>query len=56
MINRHRVQMAIRLIQTEPEAKLFLIAERCGFSSAASMTKAFKQMGKESPSAYKPKQ
>ena len=55
MINRHRVQMAIRLIQTEPEAKLFLIAERCGFSSAASMTKAFKQMGKESPSAYRPK-
>ena len=56
MVNRHRVDMAIREIQKDPEAKLFLIAERCGFSSAASMTKAFKQMGKDSPSAYKPRQ
>ena len=56
MINRHRVDMAIRLIQEDPEVKLFLIAERCGFSSAASMTKAFKQMGKDAPSSYKPKQ
>lgn len=55
MVNRHRVDMAIDIIREEPEAKLFLVAERCGFSSAASMTKAFRQMGKASPSSYKPK-
>ena len=56
MVNRYRVNLAIQIIGQEPEAKLFLVAERCGFSSAASMTKAFKQMGKSSPSLYKPKQ
>ena len=53
MICQHRVRHAISLITAKPEERLLVIAEECGFSSPASMTKAFKQLGKQSPSAYR---
>ena len=53
MICQHRVRHAISLITTRPDERLLVIAEECGFSSPASMTKAFKQLGKQSPSAYR---
>ena len=53
MICQHRVRHAISLITARPDERLLVIAEECGFSSPASMTKAFKQLGKESPSAYR---
>lgn len=51
MINRHRVELAVELINQHSDMKLLDIAEQCGFSSQASMNKAFKQVGKPSPSA-----
>lgn len=53
MICQHRVRHAISLITARPDERLLVIAEQCGFSSPASMTKAFKQLGKQSPSAYR---
>ena len=53
MICQHRVRYAISLIHQNPNEKLLSIADQCGFSSPASMTKAFKSQGKETPSAYK---
>ena len=53
MISQHRVRHAISLIHQHPDARLADIAERCGFSSQASMTKAFKAQGKETPSTYR---
>ncbi|MBQ6916425.1 MAG: AraC family transcriptional regulator, partial [Prevotella sp.] len=53
MICQHRVRHAISLITAKPDERLLVIAEECGFSSPASMTKAFKQLGKQSPSAYR---
>ena len=53
MISQHRVRHAISLIHQNPEERLANIAERCGFSSQASMTKAFKAQGKETPSSYR---
>ena len=55
MICQHRVRHAIALINNHPDEKLLLIAERCGFTSSASMAKAFKQQGKQSPSSYRKK-
>ena len=46
MISQHRVHQ-------HPDSRLADIAEQCGFSSQASMTKAFKSQGKESPSTYR---
>ena len=53
MISQHRVRHAISLIHQHPDERLADIAERCGFSSQASMTKAFKAQGKETPSTYR---
>lgn len=53
MICQHRVRHAISLIYQYPDEKLLIIAEKCGFSSSASMTKAFKAQGKEPPSRYR---
>ena len=53
MICQHRVRHAISLIHQNPDEKLLSIADLCGFSSQASMTKAFKSQGKETPSAYR---
>lgn len=53
MICQHRVNHAIRLIKQQPDEKLLVIADQCGFSSSSSMTKAFKQQGKEPPSKYR---
>ena len=53
MICQHRVRYAISLITAHPDERLLVISEQCGFSSPASMTKAFKQLGKQSPSAYR---
>lgn len=53
MICQHRVRHAISLIHQRPEARLAEIAEECGFSSPASMAKAFKSQGKEPPSRYR---
>lgn len=53
MICQHRVRHAIALIHNNPNEKLIVIAEQCGFSSASSMTKAFKQQGKKLPSHYR---
>ena len=50
MICQHRVRHAIALIHQHPDEKLHVIAARCGFTSPASMTKAFKQQGKDAPS------
>ena len=53
MICQHRVRHAISLIHQRPNELLHIIAEECGFSSQASMSKAFKSQGKDSPSKYK---
>ena len=53
MISQHRVRHAISLIHQHPDERLADIADRCGFSSQASMTKAFKAQGKETPSSYR---
>jgi len=51
MISQHRVRYAISLIHQHPDRRLADIAEQCGFSSQASMTKAFKTQGKGTPSS-----
>ena len=53
MICQHRVRHAISLIHQHPDARLADISDRCGFSSPASMSKAFKSQGKEPPSSYR---
>ena len=53
MISQHRVRHAISLIHQHSDERLADIAEQCGFSSQASMTKAFKAQGKETPSTYR---
>ena len=53
MICQHRVRYAISLIHQHPEERLSDISDRCGFSSPASMSKAFKAQGKEPPSRYR---
>ena len=53
MISQHRVRHAISLIHQRPDTLLADIAEQCGFSSQASMSKAFKSQGKEPPSSYR---
>ena len=53
MISQHRVRYAISLIHQHPDSLLADIAERCGYSSQASMTKAFKAQGKGTPSSYR---
>ena len=53
MISQHRVRHAISLIHQHPDSRLADIAEQCGFSSQASMAKAFKAQGKETPSSYR---
>ena len=53
MISQHRVRHAISLIHQHPDERLADIAEQCGFSSQASMTKAFKAQGKDTPSSYR---
>lgn len=53
MICQHRVRYAISLIHQNPDCRLADISDRCGFSSPASMSKAFKSQGKEPPSSYR---
>lgn len=53
MISQHRVRYAIALIHQHPDERLADISDQCGFSSQASMTKAFKAQGKEPPSRYR---
>lgn len=53
MINQHRVRHAIVLIQQQPNTLLADIADQCGFSSQASMSKVFKAQGKDTPSSYR---
>ena len=53
MISQHRVRHAISLIHQHPDKRLADIAEQCGFSSQASMAKAFKAQGKDTPSSYR---
>ena len=53
MISQHRVRYAIALIHQHPDELLADISDRCGFSSQASMAKAFKAQGKEPPSRYR---
>ena len=53
MINMHRVRHAIALIHQNPDEKLQNIALNCGFSSSASMAKAFQSQGKPSPSTFR---
>jgi len=47
------VRHAIALIHQQPDALLADIADQCGFSSQASMSKAFKAQGKDTPSSYR---
>ena len=53
MVSQHRVRHAISLIHQHPESRLADIADQCGFSSQASMTKAFNTQGKDTPSSYR---
>lgn len=53
MISQHRVRYAIALIHQNPDQRLADISDQCGFSSPASMSKAFKSQGKEPPSSYR---
>lgn len=53
MISQHRVRHAISLIHQHPDSLLADISDQCGFSSQASMAKAFKSQGKGTPSSYR---
>ena len=53
MISQHRVRHAISLIHQHPDWLLADISDQCGFSSPASMSKAFKSQGKGTPSSYR---
>lgn len=53
MISQHRVRYAISLIHQHPDRLLADISDQCGFSSQASMVKAFKSQGKGTPSSYR---
>lgn len=53
MVSQHRVRYAIALIHQHPDELLADISDCCGFSSQASMAKAFKAQGKEPPSRYR---
>lgn len=53
MICQHRVRHAISLIHQNPDERLHVIADQCGFSSPSSMAKAFQSQGKPSPSSFK---
>lgn len=53
MISQHRVRYAISLIHKHPDSLLADISDQCGFSSQASMAKAFKSQGKGTPSSYR---
>lgn len=53
MVNSYRVKYAIRLIKKEPDSKMLDIAYRSGFSSPASMNKAFVQQGMPTPSQHR---
>lgn len=53
MISQHRVRHAISLIHQQPDRLLSDISDQCGFSSQASMAKAFKSQGKGTPSSYR---
>lgn len=44
-------QKSVGVIYQHPDRRLADIAEQCGFSSQASMTKAFKAQGKGTPSS-----
>ncbi len=56
MISQLRVRHAISLIQQDPTMRLSDVAQKCGFSSQASMNKAFKAQGKPAPSKFKVKE
>lgn len=53
MICQHRVRYAINLIHQQPDCRMSDIADRCGFSSPASMAKAFQSQGKSAPSTFR---
>ena len=53
MICQHRVRHAISLIHQNPDERLHIIADQCGFSSPSSMAKAFQSQGKPAPSSFK---
>lgn len=53
MICQHRVRYAIALIHQQPDCRMSDIADRCGFSSPASMAKAFQSQGKAAPSTFR---
>lgn len=53
MVNSYRVKHAVALIKQNPDIKMVDVAYQCGFSSAASMNKAFTQQGLSTPSRYK---
>ena len=53
MISQHRVRYAISLIHQYPDRLMADISEQNGFSSQASMAKAFKSQGKGTPSSYR---
>ena len=53
MICQHRVRYAIALIHQQPDCRMSDIADRCGFSSPASMAKAFQSQGKAAPSSFR---
>ena len=42
-----------KYIKQNPDIKMVDVAYQCGFSSAASMNKAFTQQGLSTPSRYK---
>ena len=56
MICQHRVRHAISLIHQNPDERLHVIADQCGFSSPSSMAKAFQSQGKPAPSSFKTQQ
>lgn len=53
MISQYRVRYAISLIHKYPDRLLSDISDQCGFSSQASMAKAFKSQGKGTPSSHR---
>lgn len=53
MVNSYRVKHAVKLIKENPDIKMIEVAYQCGFSSAASMNKAFTSQGLSTPSQYK---
>lgn len=52
-INEYRIEEAKTLLKTEPNLKIDIIAEKCGFNSNSTFYTAFKKITNTTPAKYK---